>query len=123
MMFSIAILQVAVLMLLRNRAATALNHLPGIISEMSKWRANPHSHWRLAVLRGIQKGGPFFFFNQTSGVWASGPVIKNKLFYFLLAEKQTEQQPQQYNFADYKGERHTANRRGICQHFKNAIWI
>ncbi|HET9746931.1 MAG TPA: hypothetical protein VFP97_14540 [Chitinophagaceae bacterium] len=43
------------------------------------------------------------FFNQTSGIWTSGPVIKNKLFYFLLVEKTKEQQPQSYNFADYKG--------------------
>ena len=26
------------------------------------------------------------FFNQTAGVWASGPVIQNKLFYFLLPD-------------------------------------
>lgn len=43
------------------------------------------------------------FFNQTSGVWASGPFIKNKLFYFLLAEYQGENTPQPYNFLEYQG--------------------
>ncbi|MBS1921314.1 MAG: TonB-dependent receptor [Bacteroidetes bacterium] len=43
------------------------------------------------------------FFNQTAGVWASGPLIKNKLFYFLLTEYQSESQPQPYNFSEYKG--------------------
>ncbi len=43
------------------------------------------------------------FFNQTTGVWASGPLVKNKLFYFLLTEYQSEVQPQPYNFSDYKG--------------------
>ena len=43
------------------------------------------------------------FFNQTTGVYVSGPFIKNKLFYFFLVEKQNESQPQQYNFSEYKG--------------------
>lgn len=43
------------------------------------------------------------FFNQTAGVWASGPLVKNKLFYFLLTEYQSEFQPQPFNFSDYQG--------------------
>ncbi len=43
------------------------------------------------------------FSNQTTGVSASGPFIQNKLFYFLLAEKQNDLQPQPYNFSEYKG--------------------
>lgn len=43
------------------------------------------------------------FFNQTAGVYTSGAFVKNKLFYFLLAEYQTELQPQPYNFLEYKG--------------------
>jgi hypothetical protein len=43
------------------------------------------------------------FFNQTAGAYASGAFIKNKLFYFLLSEYQSQSQPQPYNFADYKG--------------------
>ena len=43
------------------------------------------------------------FTNQTAGIWASGPVKKNKLFYFLLLEKQQEQQPQPFSFSQYRG--------------------
>ena len=43
------------------------------------------------------------FFNQTAGTYASGAFVKNRLFYFLLAEFQNESQPQPYNFLEYKG--------------------
>ncbi len=43
------------------------------------------------------------FTSQNGGAWISGPLSKNKLFYFLLCEKQKEYLPQPYNFADYKG--------------------
>jgi len=43
------------------------------------------------------------FTNQTAGIWASGPINKNKLFYFLLLEKQKEQQPQPFAFSQYRG--------------------
>ncbi|HQW83543.1 MAG TPA: carboxypeptidase regulatory-like domain-containing protein, partial [Ferruginibacter sp.] len=43
------------------------------------------------------------FFNQTYGTWVSGPLKKNKLFYFLSFENQVENSPQPFNFSDYKG--------------------
>lgn len=43
------------------------------------------------------------FFNQTFGAWNSGPLIKNKLFYFVLVERQSETRPQPYNILDYRG--------------------
>lgn len=43
------------------------------------------------------------FTNQTNGIWASGPVTKNKLFYFLLLEKQKELHPQPFAFSQYRG--------------------
>jgi hypothetical protein len=43
------------------------------------------------------------FFNQTAGVRIGGPVFKNKLFYFLLAEKQSETRPQVFNISEYRG--------------------
>jgi len=43
------------------------------------------------------------FFNQTFGSWVSGPLLKNKLFYFLSVEKQLEKRPQSFNFSEYKG--------------------
>ncbi|HSC54525.1 MAG TPA: carboxypeptidase regulatory-like domain-containing protein [Phnomibacter sp.] len=41
--------------------------------------------------------------NQTAGAWISGPMVNNKLFYFLLAERQEELQPQPFDFAQYEG--------------------
>jgi len=43
------------------------------------------------------------FFNQTGGMWSSGPIIENKLFYFLLFEKQNEVEPKDYDFSIYRG--------------------
>ena len=43
------------------------------------------------------------FTNQTAGIWASGPIKKNKLFYYLLLEKQKELQPQPFAFSQYRG--------------------
>lgn len=43
------------------------------------------------------------FTNQTTGIWASGPVTKNKLFYFLLLETQKELHPQPFAFSQYRG--------------------
>jgi hypothetical protein len=43
------------------------------------------------------------FFNQTLGIWNSGPLVKNKLFYFVLFEKQSETRPQPFNMSVYQG--------------------
>jgi hypothetical protein len=43
------------------------------------------------------------FLNQTFGIWNSGALIKNKLFYFALIERQSEVKPQPYNMSDYRG--------------------
>ncbi len=43
------------------------------------------------------------FLNQTAGVRIGGPIINNKLFYFLLVEKQSELRPQVFNIAEYRG--------------------
>jgi hypothetical protein len=43
------------------------------------------------------------FLNQTYGIRVGGPLIKNKLFYFLLAEKQSEVRPQQFDIKTYQG--------------------
>lgn len=43
------------------------------------------------------------FFNQTFGAWNSGAIIKNKAFYFVLFEKQSESRPRQFNMSDYRG--------------------
>ncbi len=43
------------------------------------------------------------FLNQTAGIRFGGPIVKNKLFYFLLAEKQSELRPQAFNITEYRG--------------------
>ena len=43
------------------------------------------------------------FTNQTIGAWNSGALVKNKLFYFVLFETQSERRPQVFNMAEYNG--------------------
>jgi hypothetical protein len=43
------------------------------------------------------------FFNQTLGIWNSGALVKDKLFYFALFEKQSETRPQPFNMSVYQG--------------------
>lgn len=50
------------------------------------------------------------FENKTYGFRVGGPIIENKLFYFILGEWQRDTRPQPFNFADYKG---TSNQAAI----------
>src|SRR4029078_2847814 len=43
------------------------------------------------------------FFNQTFGGWNSGALVRNKLFYFVLFERQNDERPQPFNMLDYRG--------------------
>ena len=43
------------------------------------------------------------FQNKTTGIRIGGPLIKNKLFYFLLAEIQRDDRPQPFDFNNYTG--------------------
>ena len=43
------------------------------------------------------------FFNQTFGAWNSGALVRNKLFYFVLFERQNDERPQPFNMLDYRG--------------------
>lgn len=48
------------------------------------------------------------FSNKTYGFRLGGPIVKNKLFYFFLAEWQRDTRPQPFNIADYRGSTNTA---------------
>ncbi|MCW3092710.1 MAG: outer rane receptor for ferrienterochelin and colicin [Ferruginibacter sp.] len=43
------------------------------------------------------------FQNKTTGIRIGGAIVKNKLFYFLLAEIQRDDRPQPFGFANYTG--------------------
>ncbi|MEO6611066.1 MAG: carboxypeptidase regulatory-like domain-containing protein [Chitinophagaceae bacterium] len=43
------------------------------------------------------------FSNQTFGGWNSGALLKNKLFYFVLLERQAELRPQPFDINEYRG--------------------
>ena len=43
------------------------------------------------------------FTNQTSNISFGGPIVKNKLFYFISAEIERNTRPQPFNFGDYRG--------------------
>lgn len=43
------------------------------------------------------------FSAKTYGAWVSGPIVKNKAFFFLSAELQRDETPQPFNLANYNG--------------------
>ena len=43
------------------------------------------------------------FINRTTGIRLSGALVKNKLFYFVLAELQKDERPQSFDFSNYAG--------------------
>ncbi len=43
------------------------------------------------------------FKNQNYGFTIGGPIVRNKVFFFILAEKRQDERPQPFNFGDYRG--------------------
>ncbi|HYF31280.1 MAG TPA: TonB-dependent receptor [Chitinophagaceae bacterium] len=43
------------------------------------------------------------FKTQNKGFTLGGPIIKNKLFFFILGEVRDDERPQPFNFAEYRG--------------------
>ncbi len=59
------------------------------------------------------------FVNQTFGTWFSGAVVKNKLFYFALLEKQSEVRPRPFNANEYKGTSNLQQLKTLSDTLKN----
>lgn len=59
------------------------------------------------------------FFNQFAGAWLSGPIVKNKLFYFLLFEKQSEVRPQLFDFSEYQGNSNLQQLNALAERLRN----
>jgi hypothetical protein len=59
------------------------------------------------------------FSNKTYGFRVGGPIVKNKLFYFILAEWQRDTRPQPFNLADYRGNTNAAGLEGLANYLRS----
>jgi hypothetical protein len=57
--------------------------------------------------------------NKTYGVSFGGALKKNKLFYFIIAERQQDERPQPFNYSDYRGAATTADINNLLSVLKN----
>jgi len=57
---------------------------PGVPSVVERTRLNP-------------------FNNKNYGFSIGGPLVKNKVFFFLLGEKKDDERPQPFNYSEYRG--------------------
>ncbi|MEI2707438.1 MAG: hypothetical protein V9E96_00275 [Chitinophagaceae bacterium] len=58
------------------------------------------------------------FNNKTSGFTLGGPIVKNKLFFFINAETQKNAAPQPFNTATYLGSSSIAQINALSTNFK-----
>jgi hypothetical protein len=54
--------------------------------------------------------------NKTYGISFGGPIIKNKLFYFIMGERQNDIRPQPFTFTDYRGNSNQAAIDGLVSY-------
>ena len=56
----------------------------------------------------------------TYGIRASGPIVKDKLFYFINYEKQDDETPRPFNYSNYKGSTTEAGIQGLRDYLINS---
>ncbi len=59
------------------------------------------------------------FSSNTYGFRVGGPIVKNKLFFFVNAEIQREETPQPFNFSDYTGDSPQSDIDAVANLLKN----
>lgn len=59
------------------------------------------------------------FSNKTAGIRLGGPIIKNKLFFFVNGEIQRDVRPQPFDFSDYDGSVSKADIENLVSFLKN----
>lgn len=56
---------------------------------------------------------------QTTGAWVSGPIVKDKVFFFLSGEIQRDETPQPFNLANYNGNATAADIDRLVNHLQD----
>ncbi len=59
------------------------------------------------------------FSSNTYGIRVGGPIVKNKLFFFVNAEMQREQTPKPFDFADYSGDSDQTTIQAVADKLQN----
>lgn len=59
------------------------------------------------------------FSAQTYGAWLSGPIVKDKVFFFVSAELQRDETPQPFNLANYNGDATQSDITNLVDHLQD----